>query len=115
MFVREDEIQQSEGEELLNLRGEPLALRRLSSEFGIPPRKDRDDACVVVLGLGDLRMGLLVDALLGQQDAVIKPIQGPVQRIRGITGATELGDGSATLVLDVASFVEDAARRREPA
>jgi two-component system chemotaxis sensor kinase CheA len=68
-----------------------------------------------VVGLGDLRLGLLVDRLEGQQDAVIKPIQGPVRSVRGIAGATELGDQGTVLVLDVASLVEDAAKRREAA
>ena len=60
-------------------------------------------------------MGLLVDRLEGQQDAVIKPIQGPVGSVRGIAGATELGSGAAVLVLDAAAFVEDGRRRREAA
>ena len=46
---------------------------------------------------------------------MIKPIQGPVQQVRGIAGATELGDAGAILVLDVSSFVEDAVRRRDVA
>jgi len=67
------------------------------------------------VGLGDLRLGLLVDRLETQQDAVIKPIRGPVRSIRGIAGATELGELGTVLVLDVASLVEDAAKRREAA
>jgi two-component system chemotaxis sensor kinase CheA len=70
---------------------------------------------VVVLGLGELRIGLLVDSLEGQQDTVIKPIQGPIQNIRGIAGATELGDQDPVLVLDVSAFVDDTVRRREAA
>ena len=70
---------------------------------------------VVVLGFGDSRLGLLVDRLDGQQDTVIKPIQGPIQNVRGVTGATELGDQSAVLVLDVSALVDDAVRRREAA
>jgi two-component system chemotaxis sensor kinase CheA len=118
LMVSEDEIQRSEGRELLNLRGKPLPLRRLADEFGLQSQAERsggEDLCAVVLGLGELRMGLLVDALLGQQDTVIKPIQGPVRQVRGIAGATELGDGDAVLVLDVSSFVEDTVRGKETA
>jgi two-component system chemotaxis sensor kinase CheA len=46
---------------------------------------------------------------------VIKPIKGPVQQIRGISGATELGDRSAILVIDVSTIIDDAVRRREAA
>ena len=67
------------------------------------------------MGIGDARLGLVVDQLHGQQDTVIKPVQGPVQNVRGIAGATELGDLGAVLVLDVAALIEDAGRRREVA
>ena len=60
-------------------------------------------------------MGLVVDALEGQQDSVIKPIQGPVAAVRGIASATELGAQDPVLVLDVSAVVEDVARRREAA
>jgi two-component system chemotaxis sensor kinase CheA len=106
------EIQRSEGREILNLRGEPLLLRRLTREFGLQ-ESGEDKANVVVIGLGDMRLGLLVDRLDGQQDTVIKSVQGPVQDVRGIAGATEMGDLGAVLVLDMAALVEDAYRRRD--
>ncbi len=115
MLVDAAAIQRSEGREFLNLRGEPLALRRLHTEFGLAAPAPGARQAVVIVGLGDLRLGLLVDRLETQQDAVIKPIQGPVRSIRGIAGATELGDLGTVLVLDVASLVEDAAKRREAA
>jgi two-component system chemotaxis sensor kinase CheA len=112
LLVEPDEIQRSEGRELLNLRGDALPLRRLGREFGLG---GQDQARTgkqysVVLGIGDTRVGLLVDRLEGQQDTVIKPIQGPIDSIRGIAGATELGDAGAVLVLDVAALVEDGLR-----
>ena len=115
LLVDPVEILRSEGRELLNLRGEPLPLRRLHAEFGLPaPAADARQA-VVVVGLGDVRAGLLVDRLEGQQDAVLKPIQGPVRTVYGVAGATELGDRGTVLVVDVAALVEDAGRRREAA
>jgi two-component system chemotaxis sensor kinase CheA len=114
LLVEPGDIQRSDGRELLALRGEPLLLRRLAAEFRL--------ACdagarqyAVVLGMGDARVGLLVDRLEGQQDTVIKPIQGPIRSVRGIAGATELGEQGAVLVLDVAALVEDAMRGREAA
>jgi two-component system chemotaxis sensor kinase CheA len=114
MLLEDSEIQRSEGREILNLRGEALPLRRLSDEFGLPAEK-QGRQYVVVLGLGELRMGLLVDRLEGQQDTVIKSIQGPAANVRGIAGATELGDRGAVLVIDVSSIVEDSLRRRDAA
>lgn len=112
LLVEPGEIQRSEGRELLNLRGEALPLRRLRREFGLggEDQSGTGKQYSVVLGLGDTRVGLLVDRLEGQQDTVIKPIQGPIRSIRGIAGATELGDAGAVLVLDVAALVEDGLR-----
>jgi two-component system chemotaxis sensor kinase CheA len=115
LLVKPEEIQRSEDREMLNLRGEALPLRRLADEFDLSPGEQGRQQYVVVLGLGELRMGLLVDGLQGQQDTVIKPIQGPVHQVRGIAGATELGDQGAILVIDVSSIVEDVVRRREAA
>ncbi len=114
LLIDADEIQRSEGRELLNLRGEPLQLHRLADEFGLEVTP-QDRHYTVVLGLGELRLGLLVDRLHGQQDTVIKSIQGPAAQVRGIAGATELGDRGAVLVIDVSSIVEDSVRRRDAA
>lgn len=116
LVVDAGSFQSSGGRELLNVRGDALPLRRLCQEFDLTPQPAADDKeFVVVLGLGDSRMGLVVDRLLGQQDAVIKPIQGPVASIPGIAGATELGDQNAVLVIDVTAFIEEVHRRRDAA
>ncbi|HVP28394.1 MAG TPA: chemotaxis protein CheA [Myxococcota bacterium] len=107
-------VQHSQDRELLNLRGEPLPLKDLAQELGLAADRAKR-AFVVVVGLGEARVGVLVDKLEGQQDAVVKPIQGPVTHVRGVTGATEFGDHGAVLVLDVTALVEDPVRRREAA
>ena len=115
MIVDPEQIGRSEGRQIFNLRGEPLLLRRLCDEFAIESSGRGGRQFVVVLGLGSQRLGLLVDRLEGQQDAVIKSIKGPVRHIRGIAGATELGDRGVVLVVDVSTIVADALRRREAA
>lgn len=115
LVVEPEQIGTSEGREILNLRGEPLLLRRLGEEFEIGDGRRDERQFVVVLGMGEQRIGLLVDRLEGQQDTVIKPIKGPLRQIRGIAGATELGDRGAILVIDVSAIVTDATRRREAA
>ncbi len=115
LVIEPEQIGRSEDREILNLRGEPLLLRRLGEEFELPSAGREARQFVVVLGMGEQRLGLLVDRLEGQQDTVIKPIKGPLQQIRGIAGATELADRGAVLVIDVSSIVGDAFRRREAA
>jgi len=112
LAVEEKSIQRSDGRELLNLRGTALPIRRLADEFGLPGSGSDASRFVVVLGLGDRRAGLLVDRFEGQQDTVIKPIQGPVARISGIAGATEQAERGAILVIDVSAFVDEVSRRR---
>jgi two-component system chemotaxis sensor kinase CheA len=113
LAVAPEDVQQSAGRELLNLRGEALPVCRLVEEFALAAVDATRKQFAVVLGIGDVRIALLVDSLDGQQDAVIKPVQGPVPNVRGVAGATELGDGSTLLVLDVSALVEDGTRRRE--
>ena len=115
LLLDPDDVQRSEGREILNLRGDALLLRRLASEFGLRPLPAESKQFAVVMGMGESRIGLLVDRLDGQQDTVVKPIQGPVQGVRGIAGATELGDQDPVLVLDVSAFLADALGRREAA
>jgi two-component system chemotaxis sensor kinase CheA len=115
LLVERGAIQRSEGRELLDLRGEPLLLRHLARDFELGPETSDDKAYVIVLGIGEQRVGLVVEKLLGQQDTVIKPIQGPLASLRGIAGATDLGDQEPVLVLDASAIVDDATRRREAA
>jgi two-component system chemotaxis sensor kinase CheA len=115
LVIDTSEIQHSEGCELLNLRGEAIQLRRLASEFGLESDTSVEKPYVIVIRMGDQRVGLLVDRLEGQQDTVIKPILGPIRSVKGIAGATDLGDQSPVLVIDAAALVEDTARRRDAA
>ncbi len=113
LLIDVNEIQSSEKKELLNLRGEPLTLRRLSDEFELPRNGNVEQVYVVVIGIGDNRLGLIVDSLEGQQDTVLKPIQGPISEVRGIAGATEISEHGAVLVLDVGAIMEDTLRRKD--
>ena len=115
LLIDTGEIQRSEGREILNLRGDALLLRSLAKEFELGGSESSDKQFAVIVGLGEQRIGLLVDRLDGQQDTVIKPIQGPVKNVRGFAGATELGNQDAVLVVDISSLVEDTLSRKDGA
>jgi two-component system chemotaxis sensor kinase CheA len=112
LLVDQADIQRTDGRRLMSLRGDALPVCRLAEEFELDA-PDTGKSYAVVLGVGDARLGLLVDRLEGQQDTVIKPIQGPIAAVRGIAGATEMGDQGAVLVLDVSAMVEDVVRKGE--
>ncbi len=46
--------------------------------------------------------------MFGQQEVVVRPLEDPLVRVRGVTGATDLGDGKPTLVLDLLGLANDA-------
>jgi two-component system chemotaxis sensor kinase CheA len=100
------DIRTVERREVLDLRGQTLPFLRLARLFGLP-ETNSGRHFVVVVGMAQERMGIAVDELFGQQDIVTKPLGGRLQSIRGISGATDLGNRRTVLVLDVAALLEE--------
>jgi two-component system, chemotaxis family, sensor kinase CheA len=100
------EIKTVEGKgELVDIRGDYLPLVRLYQLFNLPSVKiDPTEALVVVLHGEQNRFGILVDDVLGQMQAVIKSIDKNFKKIEGTSGATILGNGKVSLILDVYSI-----------
>ncbi|MHC8287257.1 chemotaxis protein CheA [Pseudomonas sp. XS1P51] len=92
---------------LINLRGEPLPFLRLRELFSISGASGGRES-LVVLQHGANRAGLVVDQLVGEFQAVIKPLGMLFQRSRGLSGSTILGDGRVALILDVANLLQRA-------
>jgi len=90
---------------IINLRGEPLPYITLSEIFGIPAQQT-GFRCMVVVQSGRRRAGILVDRLVGELQAVIKPLGYLLQGVRGLGGATILGDGKVALILDVPALLD---------
>jgi len=100
--------------EMCLVRGKPLPLVRLGELFGVDGQKPgHGGAIAVVVRDGQRRCCLLVDALLGQQQVVLKPMGPLVGDPLGICGGTVLGDGRIALVLDVPGLVRRAAGRQQ--
>jgi len=93
--------------EVVMLRQEPLPLLRLHRIFGVPTEvTEPSRGLVAVVEHESRRMALLVDELLNQQQVVIKSLQSNFHKVDGAMGATILGDGRVSLILDVAGLVE---------
>lgn len=103
------EIRTVEGREVYKLRDTPLPLLRLADAFGLeqtaPDGADRK-WFVVVTRSTDRTAGLLVDAIVRQQEIVIKSVGERIKKIPGIAGATEIGENEAILVVDTGSLIE---------
>jgi two-component system chemotaxis sensor kinase CheA len=106
LSVQPKDIRTVERREVLDLRGQTLPFTRLARLFNLPER-NTGRHFVVVVGLAQERMGIAVDELFGQQDIVTKPLGGRLQSVRGISGATDLGNRRTVLVLDVAALLEE--------
>ncbi|GAA0125380.1 chemotaxis protein CheW [Clostridium sp. ATCC 25772] len=79
-------------------------LIRVNEKLNIP-EDDHGKKYVVMTKVGEREVGLLVDSLLGQQEIVIKPFGKTLKNLNEYIGATILGDGLVTLILDVASLI----------
>ncbi len=102
-----DDIYMIEGRNVLRLRDEILSLARLSDIFGIEQVYETNEhAYVVVIGLAELKLGIIVDSLVGQEEIVIKSMGDYLQGIEGIAGATIRGDGRVTLIVDIAALMD---------
>jgi two-component system chemotaxis sensor kinase CheA len=105
--VRDADIRRVSTREAITLRGATLPLTRLSRFFAAEELAPPEPLFVVVTGLAQERLGLAVDELLGQQDIVVKPLGSLLAGVRGIAGATDLGQRTTVLVLDVGAIIED--------
>lgn len=91
---------------IVRVRGEHVPLVPLHRQFGIAGAIDDPSRGILVLIEADTRkVALLVDELVGQQQVVIKSLETNYRRVRCISGATILGDGRVSLILDVGELV----------
>jgi two-component system chemotaxis sensor kinase CheA len=103
-------IRTLEGREITQYRGAALPVIRLATVLKIPAAESSRFHAFVA-GSGTAAVGLLVDRIVGQREIVVRSTSDPLIRVEGIAGATDLGDGRAVLILDVAAFARTAHER----
>ena len=101
------EIQTVKGREVTLFRGDVVPLLRLDEVFGWKTDDNRNNEALymVVVKFSGTQVGFVVDALLKQQELVVKSLDHFVGANNGITGASILGDGKVVLILDVTSLI----------
>lgn len=105
---REDLIKRSNNKEVISYREEIIPLIRMSEKFNLDSYDEKNDKCnnyIIVAKVGEKIAALLVDDLLGQQEIVIKNLGRSLQGLKEYIGATILGDGLVTLIVDVATII----------
>ena len=109
--IRAREITTVERREVFSLRNFALPLLRLSDAFQVTDGRDTSSPhtkwFIVVTRAGERMVGILVDALVRQQEIVIKSIGDRLKSIPGIAGATEIGENEIILVVDVGSLIDN--------
>jgi two-component system, chemotaxis family, sensor kinase CheA len=91
---------------VIKVRGEYLPLIPLYQMFGIEPRfTDPSQGIVVILESDGRKAALFIDELVGQQQVVVKNLESNYRKVAGISGATILGDGGVSLIIDVAALL----------
>jgi two-component system chemotaxis sensor kinase CheA len=102
------DLKSIEGKEIFGYREQVLPLLRLKNVLNVPGNKDRDRiGPVVVVERNEKLFGIMVDALIGQQETVVKPLGGMLKGKKEFAGATMLGDGTVALILDIGGLIQE--------
>lgn len=104
--VKAEEIKRIDNYEVFNVRNEVISLLRLNRLFGIKSSESTEFNYIVIVGTADKKVGLMVDSLIGEEDVVIKPLRDQFTNSPGIAGASILGDGSVSLIIDVSQLLD---------
>ena len=100
-------IRNPNGEEFVMIRGEGYPVLRIGERYGIDGYNPHaEDGMLVLVEVEKKTICLFVDSLSGKQEIVVKPIPDYIKKVKGLSGCTQLGDGSIALILDAAGLVE---------
>ena len=109
-FVRVSEemmIHEPNGEEYIMIRGDCFPVLRLGEWYGMSNYESSiEEGIMLILEVEDKKICLFVDKLVGEQEIVVKPIPSYIKKVKGLSGCTQLGDGSIALILDPAGLIE---------
>lgn len=115
--VRGDELSTVQGKNVLRVRGRVISLVELDEVFeGVrgphfaTSLTERESLTMVIVGADAREIAIVVDRLIGEQDVVIQSLAENFQNVEGIAGASILGDGRISLILDVAALLEKSSR-----
>lgn len=109
-FVRVKEdmmIQEPNGDEFIMIRGECFPVLKLGKRYGLEACQESvEDGMMLIVEVEDKQVCLFVDRLIGEQEIVVKPIPSYIKKVKGLSGCTQLGDGSIALILDPGGLIE---------
>jgi len=102
--INKEQIRNIQGQEIILYRGRTIPVIRLNKIIHTEIDEERNELVSIIVKKGDKQAGLVVDSLLGQQEIVIKPLGKYLSNVKYLAGATILGNGKISLILDVNSL-----------
>ena len=100
-------IQQPNGQEFVMIRGEGYPVLRLGEWYKLDGyTANVEEGMLVLVEVEKKIICLFVDRLIGNQEIVVKPIPDYIKKVKGLSGCTQLGDGSIALILDAVGLIE---------
>ncbi|MBP3568029.1 MAG: chemotaxis protein CheA [Lachnospiraceae bacterium] len=100
-------VMKPDGQELVMVRGECYPVLRVGEWYQLSGYKaDIENGMFVLIEVEGQTVCLFVDDLVGKQEIVVKPIPEYIKKVKGLSGCTQLGDGSIALILDVAALTK---------
>lgn len=103
--VEKDEISKSHDNEVYIYRDKAVPVVRLNEKLSIDSLGDNKH--IILVTLGDQNFALLVDDLIGQQEIVIKKLNGVLSKMKEYLGVTILGNGDITIILDISTLCNE--------
>ncbi|HVJ01893.1 MAG TPA: chemotaxis protein CheA, partial [Sphingomonas sp.] len=101
--------------EVIDMRGDYVPVKRATEIFGLNDDRPVEDSLVVIVeSEAHGKIGLVVDTIDDRREVVIKSLDQNLHPIRGLGGATILGDGSIALILDIEALVASPSPRFTP-
>lgn len=106
LAIGENSLQTVNGREVIVIRGQTIPILRLDDALGVSGQsaENGSQGYAVIVGIGEQRLGLAVEGLVGEQEVVIKSISRFCGGLGSFNGATILGDGRVALILDIAGL-----------
>ncbi len=99
-------VKEPDGEEYIMLREECYPFIRLNRRYHLDDSiAEIEDGIVVVLEHENKNVCVFIDQLIAEQEIVVKPIPSYIKKVQGLSGCTQLGDGSIALILDIAGLI----------
>ncbi|MFH1148708.1 MAG: chemotaxis protein CheA [Pseudomonadota bacterium] len=108
--LKREDVARSHGRHIVDFRGTILPYIRLNEFFGIEQKEDFTIEQIIVVEMENAVTGLVADRIIGEKQAVIKPLGRVFKDAQGLSGATILGDGTVALILDVPQLARTAER-----